>query len=185
MTTLADRPASALLVVDVQTKVMASAHERDRVVANIGRAVARARGEGVPVLWVQHEDEGNLVKGSDAWRIVAELDPQPGEPRIEKRWGDAFEDTDLEATLARLNVGRLIVAGAQTDACIRCTLHGALTRGYDVILLGDAHSTEDLSAWGAPPPEQVIRHTNIYWEHQTAPGRTAAVATADEVAFAG
>ncbi len=34
---------------------------------------------------------------------------------------DSFEDTTLEATLARLGVGRVVVTGAQTDACVRAT----------------------------------------------------------------
>ncbi len=74
-------------------------------------------------------------------------------------------------------------AGAQTDECIRSTLHGAIGRGYDVTLIGDAHTTEDLSPWGAPPPELVIAHTNLYWGNHRAPGRTAAVVAADEVEF--
>jgi hypothetical protein len=78
-------------------------------------------------------------------------------------------------------VGRLIVSGAQTDACIRSTLHGALTRGYDTMLVSDAHTTEDQTEWGAPPPEQVIAHTNLYWTYQTAPGRTAGTLRSGEV----
>jgi isochorismate hydrolase len=112
------------------------------------------------------------------------MDPSPAEQLIAKAWGDAFEDTELEATLARLGVGRLIVAGAQTDACIRCTLHGALARGYDAILVADAHTTEDMSKWGAPPPGQVIAHTNLYWTYQTAPGRTAGTVKTADVDFA-
>ena len=54
-------------------------------------------------------------------------------------------------------------------------------RGYDVTLVTDAHTTSDLTQWGAPPPEQVIDHTNLYWQYQTAPGRTAAAVAADEV----
>jgi len=84
-----------------------------------------------------------------------------------------------EALKPGLGVGRLLVVGAQTDACIRSTLHGALVRGYDTVLVSDAHTTEDLSRWGAPPPEQVIAHTNLHWSEQTAPGRAAGtVATA-------
>ena len=75
--------------------------------------------------------------------------------------------------LAELGVGRLVVAGAQTDECIRSTLHGAIVRGYDATLVSDAHTTEDQTAWGAPPPDQVIAHTNLYWTYHTAPGRTA------------
>jgi hypothetical protein len=114
---------------------------------------------------------------------VPELAPAAGEPRIAKEYGDAFEATTLEETLAGLGVGKLVVTGAQTDACIRCTLHGALVRGYDVTLVSDAHSTEDLSAYGAPPPAQVIRHTNLYWKFQTAPGRTAGTVAAQDLAF--
>ena len=57
MTTLSDRPNTALVVIDVQNGVVAEAHERDAVVANISALVDKARGEGVPVVWVQHSAE--------------------------------------------------------------------------------------------------------------------------------
>ena len=99
---------------------------------------------------------------------------------MHKAYGDSFEDTDLESVLAERGVGRLLVAGAQTDECIRSTLHGAITRGYDATLVADAHTTEDLSEYGAPTPDKVIAHTNLYWKYHSAPGRTAGtVATAD------
>src|SRR5947208_5131373 len=108
MTTLADRPNSALLVIDVQTGVVAEAHERGAVVANIGSLVGKARSEGVPVVWVQHSNE-RLVPGSDDWRIAPELDPAEAEPLVAKRYGDSFEETDLEPVLAERGVGRLFV----------------------------------------------------------------------------
>ncbi|WP_406143644.1 cysteine hydrolase family protein [Streptomyces sp. NBC_01012] len=182
MTTLENRPNTALLVVDVQKDVVEGAHERDSVVANIGSLVERARREGVPVVWVQHSDEG-LAHGSDGWRIVPELTPGDTETLVEKNYGDSFEDTDLETVLSGLGVGRLVIAGAETDACIRSTLHGAFTRGYDATLVSDAHTAGDKSAWGAPPVEQVIAHTNLYWSHQAAPGRTAGVDATKEVTF--
>jgi nicotinamidase-related amidase len=182
MTTLANRHNTAVLVIDVQTGVVARSHNRDQVVGNIATLVDRARNDGVPVIWVQHNSE-QLVEGQAAWAIAPELSPDPAEPLIQKRYGDAFEATDLEATLATLAVGRLIVAGAQTDACIRATLHGAFVRGYDVTLASDAHTTEDLSKWGAPPPGQVIAHTNLYWRFQTGPGRVADVVESGTVEF--
>ena len=182
VTTLLNRPNTALLVVDVQTGVVEGAHRRDAVVANVGRLVERARRESVPVVWVQHSDE-ELARGSERWRIVPELTRRDAEPLVEKSFGDSFEDTDLEAVLSGLGVGRLIVAGAQTDACIRSTLHGALVRGYDATLVGDAHTTEDHTQWGAPPPDQVIAHTNLYWSYQTAPGRTAGTVPTEDVDF--
>jgi len=184
MTTLKDRPNTALLVIDVQQGVVAGNHDRDAVVANVGSLVEKARREQVPVVWVQHSDEG-LERGSDRWRIVSELAPAQAEPLIEKSYGDSFEDTTLESVLAGLRVGRLVVVGAQTDACVRSTLHGAFARGYDATLVSDAHTTEDQTAWGAPPPDQVIAHTNLYWKNQTAPGRTAGTVATKEVEFGG
>jgi nicotinamidase-related amidase len=184
MSTLEDRPNTALLVVDVQTGVVAGAHARDAVVANIGSLVERARRESVPVIWIQHSDE-DLARGSDDWRIVPELTPDDAEPLVEKSYGDSFEDTALESFLSELEVGRLIVTGAQTDACIRSTLHGAFVRGYDTTLVSDAHTTEDQTEWGAPPPDQVIAHTNLYWTYQAAPGREAGTVQTKDVDFGG
>jgi hypothetical protein len=184
MTTLENRPNSALLVIDVQNGVVGGAHERDAVVANVGGLVEKARRERVPVVWVQHSDE-QLARGSDDWRIIPELAPADAEPLVEKNYGDSFEDTTLETVLSSLGVGRLVVVGAQTDACIRSTLHGALVRGYDATLVSDAHTTEDQTAWGAPPPDQVIAHTNLYWTYQTAPGRTAGTVQTKDVDFGG
>jgi nicotinamidase-related amidase len=182
MTTLGNRPNTALLVVDVQNDVVEGAPARDAVVANIAGLVEKACTERVPVVWVQHSDAG-LERGSDGWRIVPELTPGDAEPLVEKSYGDSFEDTSLETVLSGLGVGRLVVVGAQTDACIRSTLHGAFVRGYDATLVGDAHTTEDQTAWGAPPPEQVIAHTNLYWTYQSAPGRTAGTVDAKDVDF--
>jgi len=182
MTTLENRPNTALIVIDVQNGVVAGAHERDAVVANVGSLVEKAREEGVPVVWVQHNDD-ELARGSDEWQIVPELARDEAEPLVEKSYGDSFEDTNFESVLSGLGVGRLIVAGAQTDMCIRSTLHGALARGYDATLVSDAHTTEDQTPWGAPSPDLVIAHTNLYWKYQTAPGRTAGTVETKDVDF--
>ena len=184
MARLESRPNTALLVVDVQNGVVEQAYERDAVVENICSLVDKARRERVPVVWVQHSDE-QLARGGDAWRIVPELAPGAAEPFVEKNYGDSFEDTPLETVLSDLGVGRLVVVGAQTDACSRSTLHGAFVRGYDATLVSDAHTTQDQTAYGAPPPEQVIAHTNLYWTYQEAPGRTAGTVETKAVDFSG
>ena len=182
MSTLDDRPNTAVLVIDVQNGVMTDAHERDAVVGRIAGVVDRARSAEVPVVWIQHTSD-ELPTGSPQWEYVPELQRADNEALVHKRYGDSFEDTDLESVLARLGVGKLIVTGAQTDACIRSTLHGAFTRGYDTVLVSDAHTTEDLTQWGAPKPGEVIAHTNLYWGFQSAPGREAGTLKADEVSF--
>ena len=184
MTSLPDRPHTALLVVDVQVDVVADAWNRDGVVANIAALVDRARAQHVPVVWVQHSSE-DMPQGSTGWEYVPELGRRDDEPVVHKEYNDSFEDTDLEAVLAERRVGRLVVAGAQTDACIRSTLHGALVRGYDTTLVADAHTTEDLRQWGIPvSPEQVIAHTNSYWSESKAKGRVGGTLATAEVDFA-
>ena len=142
MSTLDNRPNTALLVIDVQNGVVEGAHERDAVVANVGSLV-------------------------------------------DKSYPDSFEETTLETVLSGLGVGRLVVVGAQTDERVRSTLHGAIVRGYDATLVSDAHTTEDQSEWGAPPPDKVIAHTNLYWTYHKAPGRTAGTVEAKDVDFGG
>ena len=183
MTTLANRPNTALLVIDVQNGVVGKAYDRDAVVANIAALIDKARAADVDVVWVQHNSDG-LPRDSENWRYVAELVRRDSEPLVQKAYPDSFEETDLESVLAARGIGRLFVTGAQTDECIRSTLHGAIVRGYDATLVGDAHTTEDLSSYGAPTPDKVIAHTNLYWQYHAAPGRTTGTVSTAEVDFA-
>jgi len=184
VTTLADRSRTALLVIDAQQGVVGQAHDVDRVVANINSLADKARSENVPIIWVQHAEDG-MPEGSDDWQLVAELEPDDDEPLVSKSYGDSFEATDLESILSDRKVARLVVTGAQTDACIRSTLHGALARGYDTTLVGDAHTTEDMREWSSPlSPEQAIASTNMYWSFSNAPGRPCTTVSTDEVDFA-
>jgi nicotinamidase-related amidase len=180
VTSLTDRPNTALLVIDMQVGVVRKAHDVDQVISNISALVDKARSEHVPVIWVQHSDD-ELAQGSDDWQYVPELARQADEALVHKGYGDSFEETNLEDLLAAHKVGRLVVTGAQTDACIRSTLHGALVRGYDATLVEDAHTTEDMREWGAPlSPDQAIAYTNMYWSWTSAPGRKGGtVSTAD------
>lgn len=160
MTTLENRPNAALVVIDAQNGVVADAYDREAVLARIATVVDKARAAGSAVIWVHDDDEGHS-RGSDAWQLVPELTRDDADPLVHKEYCDAFEETDLEQVLAERGVGHLFVAGAQTDACIRSTLHGAIARGYDATLVSDAHTTEDLSPYGAPSPDLVIAHTNL------------------------
>ena len=146
MPTLANRPHRALLVIDVQNGVFAQAHDREAVLASINTVIDKARAAGLPVIWI--EDHAELPEGSDGWQLVPEVARREDEPLVKKAYGDAFEATDLEEQLTQRGVGSLVIVGGHTDACVRSTLHGALARGYDVTLVSDAHTTEDLTPWG-------------------------------------
>jgi nicotinamidase-related amidase len=173
----------ALLVIDVQRDVVANAFRRNEVVANIKHLVESARKAGAPVIWVQHSDD-ELVKGSEGWAYVDELHIADDEPVVHKQFGDSFEGTKLDELLQEQAVAQLIVCGAQTDACIRSTLHGAIARGYNATLVSDAHTTDDCT-WATPPlsAEQVIAHTNFYWNWQRTPRAVGGTSLTAEVVF--
>ena len=151
MSTLDNRPKTALLVIDVQNGAVGQAYDRDNIVANISTLVDKARAADVDVVWVQHNSE-ELAPDSKSWQYVPELVRRDSEALVQKSYGDSFEETDLESVLAAHGVGRLVVAGAQTDECIRSTLHGAITRGYDATLVAGWMLTPlDLAPAGAWP----------------------------------
>lgn len=178
-----ERENSALIVVDVQTGVMAESWNSAEVTGTISELVNRARTDGTDVIWVRHTS-GELPTGSPQWQIVDALVPAEGEAIVEKTHGNTFEDTDFEDVLVAKDIGHLIVTGAQSDACIRSTIHGGFARGYNVTLVSDAHTTEDLSDWGAPSPDKVVSHTNLYWGFESGPGRSARVQKSADVDFA-
>lgn len=134
----------ALLVIDVQKGVVENAWKRDEIVGNIATLVDRARNDGVDVVWIQHESEDEMPPESPQWQIVDELVPVDGETRLRKRYSDSFADTELESTLDDLSIGRVVICGAQTNACVRSTCYGAMVRGYDVTLIEDAHTSDDI-----------------------------------------
>ena len=175
----------ALLIVDVQVGVMRGAWEAPRVIHNIAVAVDKARKAGVPVIWVQHADD-ELVHGSPDWQLPPELAPAVDETRIDKHYNSAFEETNLEETLAALGVARIVLAGAATNWCIRATAYGALERGYDLTLISDAHTTGtiDLENGATIDAADIIRELNIGMTWVSYPGRANGTASAAEVDFA-
>ena len=184
MSNLRNGGNAALLVVDLQVGVMAQAWEAARTIRNVGRAVSRAREQGVPVIWVQHEGE-DLPRDSDAWQLVPELQPEDGEVRIYKRFESSFEETDLKEALSRMGASHVVLAGAATNWCIRATAYGALDRGYDLTLIKDAHTTESIELSNGPTieAEGIVNELNVVMKWLSYPGRKNGTATAEEVDF--
>ena len=171
------------MVIDVQKGVVDDAFQRDDVIGNINAALDLARGSDTPIVWVQHAD-AELVMGSTQWEIVDELAPLQGEQHVYKRYGSSFEDTNLEEMLATLDVGHLVVTGAQTNACVRHTIHAALERGYDVTLVKDAHTTSDIDweQWHVSA-SQLIDEQNLSLWYYELPGRIARTVATAELSF--
>lgn len=184
MATVRDTRGVALVVIDVQNGAVQDAWNRDAVIANIAAAVARARGQGAPVIWVQHADE-ELVEGTDAWAYVPELVAAEGEPVVHKRYNSAFEETVFESTLARLGVSHLVLAGVATNWCVRATAFGALERGYDCTIVSDAHTTSaiELASGRRIEAADIITEFNINLQWERYPGRSGAATPLAELDF--
>ncbi len=181
---------TAFIVIDLQKGVLSEDGTWDPagVVSRTAELVQRARARGVPVVWVQHNNDDGLEIGSESWQYADGLQPAPGEPRVNKRYADSFEETDLSGVLATLDARHLVLAGAQTDECIRGTVHGALVRGFDVTLVSDCHTTgeypAEFSGGEALSAKTKINFTNMYVHGGTRySGRTGTTKTAAEVEF--
>lgn len=134
--------STALLVIDVQQSLVdyLSADRQATFMPVLADLIARARAEGVPVVYVRHEDE-ELVPGTEGWEIAAGIAPRSGDPIVEKRFRDAFRETDLQDVLSRLGADAVVISGMQTEFCVDATMREAERRGYKVTLASDAHAT--------------------------------------------
>ncbi len=186
MATIREGKKTALVVVDVQVGVVSAAWDRDRVVGNVALAVTRARAQGAPVVWVQHMSD-ELPRESAPWQWVPELVPAASDVRIHKQFNSGFEQTELDAELASLGVAHVVLAGAQSNWCIRATAHGALERGYDLTLISDAHTAETMALDDGTTlaAADMVRELNIAIQWMSYPGRKNAVAAAATINFDG
>lgn len=184
MATVREGGRTALLVVDVQVGVMNTAWDAPRVIANVALAVDRARQQALPVLWVQHANH-ELPTDSPAWQWVPGLQPAEGEPLIAKAYNSAFEHTTLEATLARLGISHLVLAGAASNWCIRATAYAALERGYDLTLVADAHGTEPVTLADGSRIEAagIVHELNVAMQWLEYPGRRNRAVNAADLSF--
>lgn len=151
---------TALLVIDVQQGLCEGeqrAFESQQVIERINRVADRARAAGASVIFVQHESASELEFGTDAWRLARGLHVQPGDLRLRKTTCDSFHRTELQETLQRHAVTRLVICGMHTEFCVDTTVRRALALGYEVVLVADAHTTADRPHLAAA---QIIRHHN-------------------------
>jgi nicotinamidase-related amidase len=173
---------AALLVIDVQQQPLSELlpERKPQFLATIATLLKGARDRDILVVYVRHQDEW-MRPGSDGWQIADEVAPREREPIVEKRYRDAFRETDLDNVLRSLEVDRVIVCGMQTEFCIDATIREAERRGYRVDLIGDAHAT---GPGGGLTEEQIRTHVNRVAAGEVARIVTAAGAFADAGAAA-
>jgi nicotinamidase-related amidase len=172
---------TALLVIDVQEAVLEECADVPGVVERINGLLRRARQAGVPVVFIQHQDE-EITPGSPGWQLAAGLDRREGEPVVAKTHPDSFAGTDLDTLLADSAAQRLILTGAQSDFCVQTTAQSALLHGYDITLVSDAHTTAPAALPGGElAAETIIQFVNARFQAIRQPGRSVEVLSAADV----
>lgn len=177
--------STALLVIDVQVAMFDEGYlphratETRQVIAGL---ISRARQASVPVVFVQHEDADYefMQPGRPGFEIHPDVAPIDGEPIIHKRASDSFAETPLAETLTALGIDNLVVTGLQTEFCIDTTCRSAISRGFDVTLVSDGHTTWDTDLLTA---EQIIAHHNQHLAGIPHPHHGIATRPSDEIVF--
>ena len=172
---------TALVVIDVQMGVVGEAYHLDEVLSNINLLLDRARSSSTPIIYVQHNEQGTMEPGMPLWQIHPAVSPHEGEPIIQKESPDSFYETSFQKELAARGIKRLVITGAQTQICIDTTVRSALAQGYDVLLAGDAHTTDDSATLSADKIVAFFNETlNGFWAGE----HVARVRPASEIQFA-
>jgi nicotinamidase-related amidase len=153
---------TALMVIDVQQGLFdEGAFEPERLLTHLKTLIDHARSSGVPVIYVQHNEDpqwgGSLVAGQPGHAIHPSIAPKTGDAIIQKWNPSAFMDTNLQQILQEKGIKQLVLSGMQTEMCVDSTCRDAYGRGYKVTIANDAHSTMDN---GVLTADQIINHTN-------------------------
>lgn len=182
--------SAALVVIDVQRDILAvpgagrpAVGERfAQVRQTLASLIGKAREAGTPVIFVQHDGpEGHrLAVGTPGWELHPELPRQEDDLVVHKSACDAFYETSLEPALVARGVTRLIVGGLMSQYCVDTTCRRAVSLGFDVTLVADAHTTADS---GDLQVEQIIAHHNALLDGFDAGAAAIAVRPAAKIRF--
>jgi nicotinamidase-related amidase len=176
---------TALLVVDMQQALCAGPWAMagiEEVLSRVNELIDRARAAGVPVVLIQHEEDGDELRyGTEGWQLADGLHAEVGDPRVRKATPDSFYETELGQLLQQRGIDHLVVCGVQSDFCIDTTVRRALALGYHVTLAGDAHTTIDNDVLTAA---QITAHHNWVLARLQTFGTRMAVVPAEQIRFA-
>ena len=164
-----------VMVIDMQNGVFATPRfDRDGRVARINQLMAGAE----QVIIIQHTEPGGLEENSPGFAFLPELNVPQNALRVTKTACDAFYRTPLEALLREHHIDAFVVCGCASDYCVDTTLKQAASRGFQVTVAGDAHTTADRRAASAPV---LIEHYNDVWSTLAVPGNPLRVLNTDAI----
>ncbi|MFF3878240.1 isochorismatase family protein [Streptomyces sp. NPDC001978] len=177
-------PDTALLIIDMQSALLADAHDAEGCLFRVAALANRARSTGAPVVYLRQRLDltvpGLTAELVDVHPTVA---PQPGDAVLDKVSADSFLDTTLGDLLREQAVRRLVVTGFATEYCVDSTCRSALSRGYDLVLVSDGHTTPERPVGAVPTAAQVIAHNNAIFSTIQYAGRSILVTPAAKVGF--
>ncbi len=169
---------SALLVIDVQPVILNRVHQPQQLLTKLQTLLDKARQTETPIIFLQHEDDDWI--GLSEAEIHGDIQPQAEDRVIVKRASDSFYQTPLEDELKAQGITHLVVTGLRTERCVDTTARVAVSKGFDVTLVTDAHSTADGDHLTA---EQIIVHTNYNLDEFGNDDHEIELKTTEEVAF--
>jgi nicotinamidase-related amidase len=175
---------TALLIIDVQVGIVEgfNAYRGGEVLGQINLLRSNARAEDIPIIYIQHDGEKGhpLEAGSEGWKIHPEINPLEGDLVIRKRASDSFFETTLRRELEARGIKCLIITGCMTEYCVDTTARRAVSLGYDVTLVSDAHTTIDNKLLTAA---QIIAHHNALLDGFDAGSHAITLRPAAQVTF--
>ena len=152
----------ALLVMDMQSSIIANIVDQTAFVANVAKAVARARDNGIPVIYVVvgfRQGMPEISRNNKGFSAVKErlsktdmnqwmaihpgVAPQPGEIVVTKRRVSAFTGSDLEVVLRGQDIGHLVLTGIATSGVVLSTLREAADKDYQLSVIADCCADSD------------------------------------------
>jgi nicotinamidase-related amidase len=177
---------TALLVIDMQIdsfEVPGNPTYREaELLANIGELLSKAHAAGIPVIYIQHQEKsGPLVAGTRGWQILPTIAPLEHDLIVPKYAEDAFLATTLEDELRARHITHLVICGSRSDFCVDTTCRSAISHGYDVTLVSDAHSTINRKVL---PADLIVAHHNATLDGFGPEWRHIVVKPTSEIVFA-
>lgn len=155
----------ALVVIDLQVGVESKEkklYQLDQVLKRVNERIAEYRRKSLPIIFVQHEEEGMLV-GSSNWQLFPELDAREEDHYIRKTHANSFFQTELKSLLDSLSIEALELCGAQTEYCVDTTIRVAHGLGYSLSMRRGTATTVDNDCWLAP---EIIAHHEAIWDNR-------------------
>ena len=122
---------NALLIIDVQEKIIKAIFNKDSITKNIKKIIAA----------YQILEENIFVSEQNPCKLgvtIPELLPKAGFRKIEKMEFSLAEIEDFSKELKNKKITNLIVCGIETHICIQQTVLDCLQKGFKVILISDA-----------------------------------------------